>query len=108
MSGGVALGCFATIAAWLVARPDFTVPDFLGVLCIWRVARHPEIAALVGVAERFWNRDHLSRATLAEATFPFHVIHQTITVMIEGALLPLQLSETAEFAILLTATVAGS
>ena len=110
-SGAVALACFATIAALLVAWPDFSFPDSAAVLWTYRVARHLEtwtaIAALIGIAERFWNRDHRWRATLAEATFPFYIIHQTIIVVVEGALLPLRLGAGAEFAILVVATVAG-
>jgi peptidoglycan/LPS O-acetylase OafA/YrhL len=107
----VALACFATIAALLVAWPDFTFPDSPAVLWTYRIARHLEtwtaIAALIGMAERFWNRDHRWRATLAEATFPFYIIHQTIIVVVEGALLPLHLGTTAEFAILVVTTVTG-
>ena len=110
-SGGVALACFGTIAALLIAWPDFTFPDSAPVLWTYRIARHLEtwttIAALIGIAERFWNRDHRWRATLAEATFPFYIIHQTIIVVAEGALLPLRLEPIAEFAILVTTTVAG-
>lgn len=110
-SAAVATLCFATIAVLLVAYPDFSFPDQPAVLWTYRVARRLEtwtaIAALVGVAERFWNRDHRWRATLAEATFPFYVIHQTIIVVVEGALLPLRLGPAAEFGILVTATVAG-
>ena len=110
-SAGVALACFATIAALLVAWPDFTFPDSAAVLWAWRIARHLEtwtaIAALIGFAERFLNRDHRWRATLAEATFPFYIIHQTIIVVVESALLPLQLGPTTEFAILVATTVAG-
>lgn len=110
-SGAVALACFATIAALLLAWPDFTFPDSNVVLWTYRIARHLEtwaaIAALIGIAERFWNRDHPWRATLAEAKFPFYIVHQTIIVVVEGALLPLRLSTMTEFAILVAATLAG-
>jgi glucans biosynthesis protein C len=110
-SSAIAVACFATIAALLVAWPDFSFPDSAAVLWTYRVARHLEtwaaIAALVGIAERFWNGDHPWRATLAEATFPFYVIHQTIIVVVEWALLPLHLGPGAEFVILVAATVAG-
>lgn len=75
------------------------------------MVRHVEtwaaIAALIGVAERFWKRDHRWRATLAEATFPFYIIHQTIIVVVEGWLLPFHIGALAEFAILVPATVVG-
>lgn len=111
VSGAVALACFATIAALLIVWPDFTFPDSAAVLWTYRVARHLEtwtaIAALIGVAERFLNHDHRWRATLAEATFPFYIIHQTIIVVVEGVLLPLHLGAPAEFTILVVTTVIG-
>jgi len=65
------------------------------------------IIALIGVAERWWNRDHRWRATLTEAVFPFYIIHQTIIVLATWALLPAHLPGWAEFAIIAAATVAG-
>ena len=65
------------------------------------------IVALVGIAERWWNRDAPIRATLTEAVFPFYLIHQTIIVVVMYWLLPAALPAWAEFAILLTATVTG-
>ncbi|MBB5716637.1 acyltransferase family protein [Sphingomonas aerophila] len=109
-SGAVALACFATIAALLLAWPDFTFPDSPAVLWTYRVARHLEtwtaIAALIGIAERLLNHDHRWRSTLAEATFPFYIVHQTIIVLVEGALLPLHVGPLVEFAILVVTTVA--
>ncbi|SEN67992.1 Peptidoglycan/LPS O-acetylase OafA/YrhL, contains acyltransferase and SGNH-hydrolase domains [Sphingomonas gellani] len=103
--------CFATIATLLVLWPDFTFPETPVVVWTYRFARHLEtwtaIAALIGIAERFWNRDGRWRATLAEATFPFYLIHQTIIVLVGGWLLPFVLGPGTEFAILLLATVAG-
>ncbi len=65
------------------------------------------IAALIGVAGRFLNRDHPWRATLTEAVFPFYIIHQTAIVLGEWMLLPLHLPAAAEFAILVAGTVAA-
>ena len=65
------------------------------------------IAALIGLAERYLNRDSAWRTTLAEAVFPFYIIHQTIIVLVEYWLLPLHLDPFVEFAILVPATVAG-
>jgi hypothetical protein len=111
LSATAAVCCFLTIAALLIRWPDFSFPDNVAVLWPYRVARHLEtwsaIAALVGIAERHWNHDGAWRRTLAEATFPFYVIHQTIIVVVEGSLLRLRIGAAAEFAILVTATVAG-
>lgn len=110
VAAGLATAGFVTIAALLVAWPDFTFPS-RAVVWVFRVARDIEtwatIAALIGVAERFWNHDHRWRATLAEAVFPFYLIHQTIIVVVEYWLRPLALGAGAEFAILVAATVAG-
>ena len=65
------------------------------------------IVALIGVAERWWNRDAPVRAMLTEAVFPFYLIHQTIIVVVMYWLLPAGLPGWAEFAILVLATVAG-
>ena len=65
------------------------------------------IVALIGVAERWWNRDAPIRRVLTEAVFPFYIIHQTIIIVVMYWLLPAALPGWAEFVILLGATVAG-
>lgn len=65
------------------------------------------IVALIGIAERHWNRDLPIRPMLTEAVFPFYLIHQTIIVVAMWAILPAGLPGWAEFAILVAATVAG-
>lgn len=65
------------------------------------------IVALIGVAERYWNRDTPIRPMLTEAVFPFYIVHQTIIVVVMYWLLGAGLPGWAEFAILVTATVAG-
>jgi peptidoglycan/LPS O-acetylase OafA/YrhL len=65
------------------------------------------IAALIGIAETFWNRDHRWRPMLTEAVFPFYIIHQTVIVVVAYWIMPLGLPGGAAFAILVAATVAG-
>ena len=65
------------------------------------------IVALIGIAERWWNRDAPVRPMLTEAVFPFYIIHQTIIVVVMFWLMNLGLPRWAEFAILVAATVAG-
>jgi glucan biosynthesis protein C len=65
------------------------------------------IIALIGIADRYWNRDAPWRATLTEAVFPFYIIHQTVIVGVEWLLLPYGLSPLAEFAILVATTIGG-
>jgi len=106
----LAMLCYAVMAGMLVAWPDFDFPShevaqgfkFVRELDVWLA-----IAALIGVAERLLNRDHRWRATLAEATFPFYIIHQTVIVVVEFWLKPLGLGAGGEFVMLVAATVAG-
>lgn len=65
------------------------------------------VVALIGLADRFLNFDRRWRRTLTEAVFPFYIIHQTIIVGVEGALLPFALSPLLEFAVLVVATIGG-
>lgn len=65
------------------------------------------IVALIGIADRWLNHDHAVRPMLNEAVFPFYMIHQTIIVVVAGALLAFGLSPIIEFGIILAATVAG-
>ena len=110
VSAAVAIGCYAAIAGMLVAYPDFSFPTH-GVATTFRLIREIDswiaIAALIGIAERFLNRDHQWRSTLAEATFPFYIIHQTVIVLVEFWVKPLGVGAAGEFAVLVPATIAG-
>jgi membrane-bound acyltransferase YfiQ involved in biofilm formation len=65
------------------------------------------IIALIGMADFFVNADHRWRPMLAEAVFPFYLIHQTIIVVAGYALLSSATGPLARFAILLVVTVMG-
>src|SRR3546814_10521820 len=65
------------------------------------------IVALVGVADRWGNRDHPKRAMLAEAVFPFYIIHQTIIVVVGWYLLQAGVAALPAFLILLVVTALG-
>ncbi len=65
------------------------------------------IVALIGIADRYWNRDHPWRATLNEAVFPFYVIHQTVIVVTAYWLVGHGIHPAVQFAALVVATVAG-
>ena len=84
--------------------PDWVFPPY-------HIARQVQgwatIVALVGVADRFWNRDHRWRATLAEAVFPFYIIHQTIIVVVGWYLKQAGVAALPSFIVLLAATIAG-
>ncbi|MCJ8156281.1 acyltransferase family protein [Sphingomonas sp. LaA6.9] len=65
------------------------------------------IIALIGLADRFLNRDHPARPMLTEAVFPFYIIHQTIIVLVGWWMIPAHLAPSIQFALLVVATVAG-
>lgn len=62
------------------------------------------ILVLVHAAERWGNRDHKWRATLAEAVFPFYLVHHPAIVLLTWYSLPLGLGPWAEFALLIAGT----
>ena len=64
------------------------------------------ILALLHLAESHWNRDHRWRRPLAEAVFPFYIVHHPAIVLIAWYTLPLGLPPLAEFAVLLAGTIA--
>ncbi|WBO24663.1 acyltransferase [Sphingomonas abietis] len=63
--------------------------------------------ALMGVADRYWNFDSKWRPLLAEAVFPFYLIHQTIIILVGYWLLSTATGPLARFVILVAATMAG-
>ena len=65
------------------------------------------VIGLIGLADRYWNRDGRWRATLTEAVFPFYIIHQTIIVVAGWWLLPFTLHPLIEFVLLVAVTAAG-
>ena len=78
---------------------------------LYRVARSTEawgaIVALVGIAERHWNRDSKWRPMLAEAVFPFYIVHQTLILVVGYWLLATPTTGLERFLILVAATFAG-
>jgi len=88
---------------------DTRAPD--GAILLYHLARQVQgwatIVALLGIADRYWNRDHARRAMLAEAVFPFYIIHQTIIVVVGWYLLGAGVAALPSFLILLAATVTG-
>ncbi len=97
--------------AWVQIAYPGNVPAPKDVWFAFGIARAVQswgmIVALIGIADRWLNIDHPARAMLNEAVFPFYIIHQTVIVLVAGALLGAGIGPLAEFAILLAATVAG-
>jgi peptidoglycan/LPS O-acetylase OafA/YrhL len=106
----VAIGAFGVVATilWLwqngVYPPDWArLPfDIARLVQGWAA-----IVALVGIADAYWNRDHPKRAMLAEAVFPFYIIHQTIIVVVGWQLLRTGVGALPSFILLVAATVTG-
>lgn len=63
---------------------------------------------LVGIANRFLDRDHRWRPILAEAVFPLYIIHQTIILVVGYWLLGTPTGALSRFLILVVATLGGS
>ena len=62
------------------------------------------ILALFHIAETRWNHDHPLRKPLAEAVFPFYIVHHPAILLIAWYSLPLHLSAPLDFALLLGGT----
>ena len=107
---GVGLICYAVVAAIELRWPGSTTPTWpYGML--FASARAVQgwsmIVALIGLADRYLNRDLPVRRVLTEAVFPFYIVHQTIIVGVEAVLLGFGLSALVEFVILLVTTIGG-
>jgi len=86
------------------------IPDALQEL--FRIGRAMQgwcaIIALFGMADCLWNREGRWRTTLAEAVFPFYIIHQTLILATGYWLRPLQPTPLTEFIVLVVVTAGGS
>ena len=106
----LAVAAFAVVASIMGLWLSGAQPDDWGRLpfdIAHLVQGWATIVALVGIADIWWNRDHRWRATLAEAVFPFYIIHQTIIVVTGWYLLQAGVAALPSFLILVAATVAG-
>ena len=107
---GAGLLCYGVVATIELRWPGSTTPTWpYGIL--FASARAVQgwsmIVALIGLADRYLNRDLPGRRALTEAVFPFYIVHQTIIVGVEALLLGFGLPAAVEFAILLIATIGG-
>ena len=104
------LGAYAIMAAIDWNYPGNAVPG-QRLIDTFRVMRAVNawcmIIALLGVANRFWNRDHPWRATLNEAIFPFYIVHQTLIVVLGWWCARADIPNLASFPLLLIATATG-
>jgi len=109
-AAAIALAAYGWIA-WAVWSAPGEGPPPAGIVTLFMVVRLVQgwaaIVALVGIADRYANRDRPRRAMLAEAVFPFYIIHQTIIVLVGFWLLRGGVAPLPSFLILLAATVTG-
>lgn len=102
----------AAIAGAIVVAVEFVWPGAKvpphEVMALDRAARAAMawgmILALFHIAETRWNHDHPLRKPLAEAVFPFYIVHHPAIVLIAWYSLPLGLGAAGEFALLLGGT----
>ena len=95
----VALIGYAAVVAVDLSLLDPILPGAAPQHVLFEIARVFQgwgtIIALIGAADRWWNRDHALRPILTEAVFPFYIIHQTVIVVVAWYLLPVALPALA-------------
>ncbi|KQN25366.1 hypothetical protein ASE86_03755 [Sphingomonas sp. Leaf33] len=110
VSLALAAASYAIVGGVAIVWPGVSSPpDWVVDQILWarQVECWASIAALIGIAEAQLNRDHPVRAMLAEAVFPFYLVHQTIIVVVGYWLRPTGLPLSAQFLALIAATCAG-
>jgi glucan biosynthesis protein C len=65
------------------------------------------IVALLGLAQRFLNRQGKALSYLTEAVFPYYILHQTLIVVVGYWLIPYSLPAMLEATIVVGATLVG-
>jgi len=65
------------------------------------------IAALLGLAQRYFNRPGRALSYLTEAIFPYYILHQTLIVVVGFWLIPYALPAGIEAAVVVGVTVLG-
>lgn len=104
----VAYGILLIIEIWL---PDGIAPRSHMIQALQRdaslVMAWSMILLLLGLADRWLNRDHPLRARLSEVVFPFYIVHQTIIVVVGWWIRDSAISAAAMFAVLVAATLGG-
>ena len=109
-AAALAIAGYVVVAGLEITYPGSTpAPEIVHpIFALARVVQEwGAIIALIGIATRFWNRDHRWRQSLNEGVFPFYIIHQTIIVVVFYWCLSAGLGNAASFAILVAATIGG-
>jgi hypothetical protein len=98
------------VLAWFELRFGLTIaPRRFWALHGWAQSAEAwgAMIALIGIADRFWNVDHRWRPMLAEAVFPFYLIHQTIIIVVGYWMMGSGVAPLPAFLLLVAATMAG-
>lgn len=98
------------VLAWFELRFGLTIaPQRFWMLHGWAQSAEAwgAMIALIGIADRFWNVDHGWRTMLAEAVFPFYLIHQTIIIVVGYWMMGSGIAPLPAFLLLVAATMAG-
>ena len=98
------------VLAWFELRYGLQVaPQSLWALHGWAQSAEAwgAMIALIGIADRWWNVDHRWRPMLAEAVFPFYLIHQTIIIVVGYWMAGSGIAPLPAFLLLVVATMAG-
>lgn len=96
---------YVTYSNWEVASENsiwLWLARFDRIVFAWAI-----ILALAGLSRRYLNRDGPVRRYLAQAIFPYYILHQTITVTVGYTISTMGFTIWQEFAILLIATFGG-
>lgn len=105
------IAVFATIAMLVPegAMSDRAWPVWLviGYIILRAMQAWLVIVALLGIADRYLNRDAPARAMLNEAVFPFYIIHQTIIVVFVWYLRPVAMPAFVAFLLTVAVTALG-
>jgi len=98
------------VLAWFEYRYGSTIaPRSLWALHGWAQSAEAwgAMISLIGIADRWWNKDHRWRPMLAEAVFPFYLIHQTIIIVVGYWMAGSGIAPLPAFLLLVAATMAG-
>jgi glucan biosynthesis protein C len=103
----VALSGWALLVAFAAAyTPQVPAPEPLRMVArsVYACVQWCAIVAVLGFAVLHFNRDHAWRPYLTEAVFPIYILHQTVTVLLSQALLPLGWQPALEGPLLVVGT----
>ena len=103
----VATTAMLSTAWWMTGTSDWPLWLEAGYTIVRSAQSWLAIVALIGLADRYWNRDAEIRPVLNEAVFPCYIIHQTVTVVFVWYLRAVPIPLALAFALTALATALG-